>query len=68
MNTWSYNYLIQYFPLARCLRFIFGIWGELMCVTLPLHSLPQVVVILPTNRKDRYDAVKKLLRVEFAGL
>ena len=27
----------------------------------------QVVVILPTNRKDRYDAVKKYLCVEYPG-
>ena len=30
-------------------------------------SLLQIVVVLPTNRKDRYDAVKKLLCVEYPG-
>lgn len=28
----------------------------------------QVVVILPTNRKDRYDAIKKLLCVNYPGV
>lgn len=32
-----------------------------------LTTLIQVIVILPTNRKDRYDAIKKVCCVENPG-
>ena len=32
-----------------------------------LATLMQVIVILPTNRKDRYDAIKKVCCVENPG-
>ena len=56
-HTIALSNLLQYLHNAIDLYLVLG----RMCVTLPLHSLPQVVVILPTNCKDRYDAVKKLL-------
>ena len=69
LGSQTIDYLVQLNFNTHFLHNTISIWhlGR-MCLTLPLHSLPQVVVILPTNRKDRYDAVKKLLCVEFAGL
>lgn len=50
---------------------IFSCYHVQWCVWyVSLHTLTtliQVIVILPTNRKDRYDAIKKVCCVENPG-